>query len=260
MTLSSLIIIGICAMLLLALGVILFVILYQRRIIAHQIELKKINEQKEIELIQASLQSEEEERNRIATELHDDVAATLASARFYLYKSKDAVFDEERINQSKALLDESIKKIRDISHKLQPAMLLHLGLEQSLQSLIEPLDKSGTLTTAYRQISSMPRLSENIELSVYRIAQELIANILKHTGASIIELETSITNDSAVLIFIYNGEGLTHERYQELIYKKGSLGLKNIVNRLKAINGSISYYKDVDELYKTELKVPFKLS
>jgi two-component system, NarL family, sensor kinase len=140
MNLSSMIVIGICAMLILAIGIIFFVILYQRRVIAHQQELKKINAEKELELVQASIRSEEGERNRIAAELHDDVAATLSSARLFMYKNKDADFDEERINQSKKLLDESIKKIRDISHKLQPSHLQHLGLQLSLQSLLETLN------------------------------------------------------------------------------------------------------------------------
>src|SRR3954464_4308784 len=104
-----------CAMLTLALGIIFFVILYQRRVISHQIELKKINDQKELELIRASIQSEEEERMRIASELHDDVNATLASVRLYLYKEKDVQYDEQIINLSKQLLDESIEKIRNIS-------------------------------------------------------------------------------------------------------------------------------------------------
>lgn len=248
---------GVLSMIVLALGVIFFVILYQRRIIAHQQELKEINEQKETELIQAAIQSEEDERNRIATELHDDVAATLASARLFLYKGKDVPFDDEKISQSKELLDESIKKIRAISHKLQPSLLQHLGLQSALQSLIETLNNSGNIDAKFTAKNTVPRISDNIELSAYRISQELIANILKHTQAARISIATDVIETSIVILFTHDGIGMTHELYQEQIYKKGSTGLKNIVNRLKSINGSISYYVGDEGLYKTELKIPF---
>jgi two-component system NarL family sensor kinase len=249
--------IGITVMLLLGAGIILFVILYQRRVIAHQETLKKINEQNEIDLIQAAIRSEEDERSRIATELHDDVAATLATARLFLYKGKDAGFDEERINQSKDLLDDSIRKLRNISHKLQPSMLQHLGLELSLQSLIETLNKSGNIRAEYIAQSELAEVPESVGLSTYRIAQELITNILKHAQSTSITLYGGTVDNAIVLTFIYDGYGLTNDMYQQLIYKKGSTGLKNIVNRLKSISAAIRYYRE-DELYKTEVRIPLQ--
>ena len=81
----SLFIIGIAAMLLLAFGIIFFVVMYQRRVIRHQQEIKVLYEQKQQELINASIQGEEQERMRIASELHDDVGATLSSVRLFLH-------------------------------------------------------------------------------------------------------------------------------------------------------------------------------
>ena len=243
-------------MLLLAFGLILFVVMYQRRMISHQLELKKINEEKELELIQASIQGEEEERMRIASELHDDVGATLASARLFLYKEKDAQFDENVINQSKQLLDESIGKIRGISHNLQPATLQHLGLELSLRSMIETISRSGKIKAAYTIEKSLPRLSDNVELAGYRISQELITNIIKHTGASEILMEIGTTADAIEVVFLHDGRGMTQDLYEEQIYKKGAIGLKNIVNRLKSIGASIHFSKAGDSWYKTELFIP----
>ncbi len=254
--LPQLIIIGICAMLALAIGIIFFVILYQRRVISHQLELKKINEQKELELIQASIRSEEDERMRIAAELHDDVVATLASARLFLYKTKEALYDENVINQSKELLDQGIVRIRDISHKLQPASLQHLGLELSLRSLIETINKSAALSAAFNVNKQLPRTADNIELAIYRIVQELIANIIKHSAATAISLETDNTDQGLLILLTHNGQGMTQEMYESLIYKKGSTGLKNIVNRLKSINASIRFFFEPELGYKTELIIP----
>ncbi len=255
--LSVLIIIGIIAMMILAFGLIVFVIMYQRRIIAHHLELKKVNAQKELELVQASIQSEEDERMRIASELHDDVGATLASARLFLYKDKNSQFDEKIINQSKELLDESITKIRNISHKLQPATLQHLGLELSLQALIETLDKSDTLMATHIILQPLPRVADNVELAVYRVSQEIIANILKHAKAMSVTLETGVSDAGITILFTHDGSGLTQELYEMQIYKKGSTGLKNIVNRLKSINATIQFYVDDSYFFRALITIPF---
>lgn len=253
---AILVIFGTLGLLVLAFGLIFFVVLYQRRIISHQLELKKIAAQKELELIQASIQSEEHERMRIAAELHDDVGATLASARLFLYKTKDAAYDENVINQSKELLDDSIGKIRDISHKLQPATLQHLGLELSIQATIEKLNQSGVIATKHIALCPLPRTADNIELAAYRITQELLANIIKHSGATTIAVETSAGDSEIALHFTHDGTGMTQELYEELIYKKGATGLKNIVNRLKAVDAAIRFYKDDSGLYNTALTIP----
>ncbi len=97
-------------MLLMAMGIIVFVVLYQRRVIQNQIQIEQLNHNKQQELLNASIQSEEEERMRIASELHDDVAPTLASIRLYLSTAASRPDDNSLILQSKALLDESLKK------------------------------------------------------------------------------------------------------------------------------------------------------
>ena len=257
---ASLIIAAIAAMLLMSFGIIFFVVVYQRRVIAHQIELKKINDLKELELIQASIQSEENERMRIASELHDDVGVTLASARLFLYKEKDAVFDEDIINQSKELLDQGITKIRNISHKLQPATLQHLGLELALQSLVETIDRSGKIRGKYIAGTTLPRLADHVELAAYRISQELLANIIKHSDATEITLNTSSTADTLNIVYTHNGQGMTQEMYEEQIYKKGATGLKNIVNRIKSINAGIKFYEADKIYYITELIIPLSSS
>ena len=254
---EMLVVFGTLALLVLAAGIIFFVILYQRRVIEHQIQLKNINEQKELELIQASIRSEEEERQRIASELHDDVVATLSSARLFLYKNPGAQYNDAIINQSKALLDESIAKIRDISHKLQPLSLQHLGLEASLQSLAETINKSGVISVQFRCDFKLNKISDHAELAAYRICQELINNIFKHSGATQIMLEAENEDKSIIIRLKHNGTGLSQETFEEQIFKKGSTGLKNIVNRIKSVNAEIVFYRSEEQLFITEVRIPY---
>lgn len=252
----SLFIIGIAAMLLLAFGIIFFVVMYQRRVIRHQQEIKVLYELKQQELINASIQGEEQERMRIASELHDDVGATLSSVRLFLHSAAKQSGDGSIIDQSRELLDDSIQKIRNISHKLQPSTLEYLGLQKSLQALAESIGRSGDLQFRFVCHQDLPSMHENVELSVYRIIQELTTNILKHAGATMLSLEIVPQQDSISFCLEHNGAGLTDVTYQELIYKKGAIGLKNIVNRLKSINASISFVQIVPDNFRITITTP----
>jgi two-component system NarL family sensor kinase len=254
MNLSSMIILGICAMLTLSFGVILFVTLYQRRVISHQIELKKINEQKEIELIQASIQGEERERGRIASELHDDVNATLSAVRLFLHKEKNTSYDDNAIARSKALLDESINKIRDISHNLHPTSLQYAGLETALCILAEKTNAAGVMGVRYTSINTLLSAHESIQLGAYRISQELLNNITKHSAATSVMISSYTESNEIVICFEHDGIGLTQETYERNIYKSGAIGLKNIVNRLKSMDATL-IFSECENIYQTILKI-----
>jgi len=250
----NLIILGIVAMLALAMGIVFFVVLYQRRMLRHQMELKLLNEQKQKELLQASIQSEEEERMRIASELHDDVGATLSSIRLFLHSASKGK-DPQLIDQSRALLDESIQKVRSISHKLQPSTLHRLGLKVSLEALADMVTKTGMLHMSCK-MGKLPELDETTALALYRIVQELLNNIIKHSNATDIHLESTRDGNVFCIALSHNGQGLTDESFSELIYKKGAIGLKNIVNRIEVINAVIRFRKVSDNLFETVISVP----
>lgn len=250
----NLVVIGIVAMLVLAIGIVFFVVLYQRRMLGHQLELKLFNEQKQRELLQASIDSEEEERLRISSELHDDVGATLSSIRLFLH-SASKTSDMQLLDQSRELLDQSIEKVRSISHKLQPSMLKHLGLTASLEALAQTVTKSGVLKVSH-SFDKMPELEEKVALGVYRIVQELLNNIIKHSHATSIRLESKEEAENFCVILLHNGKGLTNETYNQLVYKKGAIGLKNIVNRVQAINALITFREVQENLFETIISVP----
>lgn len=250
------IVIVIIVMLLLAAGIVFFVVLYQRKIIRHQLEIKKINEQRQQELIRASLESEERERIRVAAELHDDVGATLSSVRLYLYAAANKPGDINAINQSKQLLDESIKKVRNISHKLQPTTLEALGLDASLASLANIIDRSGTVAMRYSAQPPIPRTDGHKAQALYRIIQELTNNVIRHAAAKNLYLHAGTDADNMVFRLEHNGQGITQDEFLLLVTDTGANGLKNIVNRLSAIHATVRFYKDRQDLYGIVLTVP----
>jgi len=249
MNLVSLIVIGIAAMLTLAFGIIFFVVMYQRRVIKHHQELKTINEQKEQELREASISAGEDERTRIASELHDDIGATLASIRLFLHGAGREGEDNAVFAQSKELLDETISKVRGISHSLHPATLHHLGLRGALQSFFDMIGKTGALAVQCRIQETLPRTEEKTELSLYRMVQELTNNILKHARATALQFDAYTQSGHMHMRIAHNGEGITDATFNDLVYKKDAIGLKNIVNRTRSVNGSIRFDKGEKEYY-----------
>lgn len=228
-----------------AIGIILFVILYQRRVINHQIQMREFNRQKELELMQASIRSEEDERMRIATELHDDVGATLSSVRLFLHQAVRQPDDKELVEQTKELLDLGIRKVRDLSHQLQPGTLQYLGLAKALQSYAEIISRSGSMRIEFIEYSEdWPEPDSARALAVYRIVQELVSNVIKHAGASLIRLSMSRHNGHPCVSFSHDGSGLSETEHHEQLFKSGAIGLKNIENRVKSSHLELVFPED----------------
>ena len=249
-----LILLGIAVMLLLALGVVFFVVLYQRRVMQHHQELKDLQHQRRHDLLQASIRAGESERQRIAEELHDDVGATLSSIRLFLHSNRGGdTRESSAMPQAKDLLDEAIAKVRSLSHQLQPALLQRLGLQAALQSFADGLAGNGLLTLQYMPQHSLPKLPPETELAIYRVVQELAANIIRHSRAGLLRLETG--SDSAGgwrITLLHDGQGLTQEEFQKRLYQPGTIGLKNIVNRMELIGATLVFSQDDDGLFRTE--------
>lgn len=254
--LTNLIYLGTAGMMLLAVSIIVFVLFYQRRVIRHQQEIKTINDQKQQELLFASMKGEEEERVRIAADLHDDVGITLSSVRnYFLAAMDDEQNNKEIVKEATGLLDESIDKVRSISHQLMPASLQQFGLTEALLSFAKNITKSKSLKMVISG-KSLPRSSENVELAAFRVIQELTNNLIRHAHSKTVNIHSEVTTDFMVINMHHDGEGLTDEHFQELVNKKGAIGLKNITSRLKTINATIFFQQNTAQAYTITLTIP----
>ncbi len=240
--------IAIAVMLLLIISFLLAFNTAQRKKFLYHQNLLHLKESQQNELIKAAVRSEETERHRIAEELHDEVGALLSATKLYLSnlhpeqlpKNEEAVY-----HKSLELLDESIQKVRSISHNLHSAILKELGLNEALQSFTHKL-QSATLninTDLDEQYSS--KNPEN-DITVYRILQELCGNIMKHSKSTYLHITSKIEDGILHFTITYNGNGLSQEEFEKLRYESKGLGLKNIQNRIILLKGKISFEKSND--------------
>lgn len=252
---------GTAAMLFLVITIIFFVIIHQRRVIKLQLDLQKTNEHQQKKLTEAAIQSEETERKRISSDLHDEVGALLSTIKLYLNQIQPSILNDASkvpvLNNCKQLIDDTITTVRSISANLQPATIKDFGLESTLQIFSEKLKNSTSVKSSFAVQGPIKRFDLEKELAVFRIVQELTNNVLKHAEANCINYSLIQKNKEVLQIFIeHNGIGLSQEEFEQKIFSKDGLGLKNIQNRLNILKANIRFEKNLDRLNTISCQIP----
>src|SRR5215203_838748 len=176
---SLVLFLGTLGMLVLTIGLIMFIIFHQRKVIRFQLRLQEMEKKQQKILLNASIRLQEEERQRLAADLHDDAGPLLATARLYLSENlvnQDKATQLQSIYQTRQILDDTIQLVRNISHSLMPPTLKNFGLESAINDLFQKISGSGSINASSRFHDYKERLKADKELIVYRIVQELIAN------------------------------------------------------------------------------------
>ena len=205
----------------------------------HEMELISLQQEKEIQLMQAVMQGEEKERSRIAKDLHDGVAGMLAAVKMHFNSIAlhvGGVLQTEGYQQGIRLLDDASQEVRKTSHNLMPEVLLQHGLDKAIRRYCNNVTNSSKLMVEYDSIGEVERFVDSFELSVYRIVQELLNNIVKHSKASEAIVQLSYQDKLLSITIEDNGVGLAKDAQQ-----KDGIGLKSLQSRVKAMNGKIEF-------------------
>ncbi|NCU05551.1 MAG: two-component sensor histidine kinase [Chitinophagaceae bacterium] len=251
---------GTFGMLLLAIGLIVFIVFHQRKVIYFQLRMKKMQEEQQQMMLQASIQSQEEERQRIAADLHDDAGPLLATVRLYLNENlihQDQGTQLQSIYNAKQIIDDTIQLIRNMSHSLIPPTLKNFGLESAVNDMFQKINGSGSISASARFHDYKRRLKLEYELSIFRVLQELVNNTIKHSHSSFIHLTQNKTDQYIYIRMHHDGEGLTQTEYEKLRDTPAGMGLKNIYSRVKILNSKILFEKDPSNTYyKVTIEIP----
>ncbi|MGB5982701.1 MAG: sensor histidine kinase [Nonlabens sp.] len=205
----------------------------------------------------AVIEAQETERNKIARELHDGVVQELGSiilkSRQYFKTNPDLNVSttQELVNS----LEKSAQDVRTISHQMMPRALVESGLVEAMEELLESSLKPAGITYSYDHFNLSERLPKNIETTIYRIAQELINNILKHSKAENVHFQ--LFKQAERLVLIVEDDGIGFQKSSE---SKG-IGTHNIESRLDLVNGS--YHRESGPHSKgtvITVRVPLKKS
>lgn len=211
----------------------------------HQLKQKaaiqaEILRQKEM-ATRAVLEAEEKERQRIAKDLHDGVGQIMSAAKMNLsafetelsFGSSEQQLKFQRII---SLVDESCKEVRSVSHNMMPNALLKSGLAAAIQEFTDKIDDRILKVNLYSE-GLEERLDTNLETVLYRVIQECVNNVIKHSGAKHLDISLIRDGDGISATIEDNGKGFDSSDPG----KKEGLGLKNIRTRVEYLKGTVEF-------------------
>lgn len=203
--------------------------------------LKKQHKRQEL-IARKVLRTQEEERKRIAEELHDGLGYMLSTLKLNLsaiQEHADLKQEKKYLESSLSLLEDSFAELRSISNNLMPNQLHQHGLIIALESLCHKISATGRIDIVFRYFQVEGKFSEVFGLQVFRIIQEIINNVLKHARAKTLELQ--IIRQDKILVITAEDDGIGFDFEKRIEGKPSGRGLVNIVNRVKYLKGKINY-------------------
>jgi signal transduction histidine kinase len=242
-------------MLVLAGSIILFVVFYQKRMIQEQMKRQQMESDHQQKMLQAELESQENERRRLAADLHDSIGGMLSTIRVGLITLGRSLPDPQGMNETKQMLDETINSVRRISRDLMPSILEKFGFIYAIQELCERFQATSQIPIQFRQDGELPVIGSQRGLMIFRIVQELLNNAVKHSQATQIQVAVGI--DKQLFISVEDdGVGFDAEQMKnEKINGKG-LGLYNIENRARLLGAELFFESQNSKGSKTTLTLP----
>ncbi len=189
------------------------------------------------------ISAEEVEKKRLARELHDGINQILSVVKMKLYSTETAVKNDNMkyllkdITVARKLLEKAISEVRNISKTIRLHGIEDLGLKGALKSMVEEFSTRLKIKISFRMSNLKINISKEIEMNAYRIIQEALHNIEKHSGAGNVNIELSLKNNELQVVVIDDGNGFTISDKKTLHSKMHKYGLIGMRERAESFGG-----------------------
>lgn len=208
-----------------------------------KLQVQRINEletEKQLTATGAVLKGEEQERTRLAKDLHDGLGGMLSGIKHSFTTMKGNLImtpeNQAAFERSMDMLDSSIREMRRVAHNMMPEVLVKYGLDTALRDYCIDIDKSGALQVGYQSIGlENVSIDQSKAIAVYRIAQELLNNAIKHAQATQAIVQLSLSDGQLSLTVEDDGKGFD----ETLTHQAGGIGWYNIRNRVEFLKGKL---------------------
>ncbi len=257
----------IAAILTILLGSIIYILSYKnsqrkRKLAEQQKELEAqknltLIKEQEITTINAMVNGQEKERKQIAEDLHDNLGSVLATLKLHFEnlkfnREKKKINQEELFNKTEGLIDEAYLKVRSIAHAKNAGVIANQGLLIAIQMMAEKISSADRIKIEVIDFGLDKRLENSLEISVFRITQELITNIIKHADANNATINISLYDKNLNIIIEDDGKGFDILK----INLKNGMGLNSIKTRIEHLDGSFKVDSTIGKGSSIILDIP----
>lgn len=227
---------------LLSTGIVAFVFLYYRRVRLHQAHLLENERYQQLNLLNAAIEAQEEERRRIGADIHDDIGPMLATNKLWLSKFlylEDPGEIKRHVDSMAKQFDIIIEQVRLVAHYLVPQVLLEFGLIDAVDDHCARINETQQLNTTFNYENKVIKLSESEQLALYRIIQEFSNNTIRHANAQKLIITLKDDQFGVHLILHDDGKGITESQFS----KSTGIGINNMQARAKSIGAILELSK-----------------
>lgn len=201
--------------------------------------IKQLEQEKALAATQSVVKGQEEERSRLAKDLHDGLGGILSSTKYSFNTMKENFILPEAMatafERSMSLLDVSIAELRRVAHNMMPETLVKLTLGEALRDYCEQVTQSGALTIQYQEVGMDKVIADNtIKIGVYRVVQELVTNVIRHAATDKALVQVIAADHSLHLTVEDDGAG-----FDPAALKGDGAGIRNVRNRVEFLGGKI---------------------
>lgn len=212
-------------------------------------------ERKETEhlLMKKGLEAQEQERRRIAKDLHDGVGQILTAVSLQLNALKERIPEEEQECVANEIRNVGtvISEIRNIAYNLMPSSVESFGLVQAVRNLCEKINRLNAISIEYELPHDIEELTKDVEVGLYRVIQEFINNTLKYAKASKLKLSIFKEGNQAKIRLEDDGIGFKYERD-----KIEGIGIKNMISRINIMKGQFQLNSTPGQGVKVAIQIP----
>lgn len=215
---------------------------YRSRQMMQQLRIDELQAEKQLTATEAVLKGEEQERTRLAKDLHDGLGGMLSGIKFSLSNMKENLImtpDNARaFERSLDMLDSSIKEMRRVAHNMMPEILVKYGLNVALREFCNEIDRSGAIHVRYQELDmDKTKIEDTTAVSIYRIVQELVNNSIKHAAAENVLVQAHASEQGKMLTITVEDDGKGFDT--NILKNVSGIGWSNIQNRVDFLRGKI---------------------
>jgi len=254
----TLIVISCAFLITIAIGIVILVLIHQKKQIQFVYDKNLIKAAFDKELLSTQLEIQEQTLKNISQEIHDNIGQVLSLAKLNINTMSGAspVLLEGKISDSKHLISKAIQDLRDLSRSLNTDYVIDMGLLRSVEYELELIKRAGTIETALKTEGKPYRLEQQQELILFRIVQEILHNIIKHAKATLIDVYVQFEPERFSLTVSDNGIGFDASKLDAADYSGFGLGIRNMHNRAKMIGTDFTLTSTLGKGVTVSLNLP----